>query len=150
MPTTSQAVEPRIASTPPYDQVVQPRVRADGGNVELAGTWTLSALHADAATVQRQLASLGKPETHWDLRGVIALDEFGTLLLWRAWNWRLPASVLMRPEQEARFAKLPAGASPARARQRPQPLDLVKGAGRRRDRGPRPRGRAGSFAGRAW
>ena len=35
----------------------------------------------------------------------------------------------MRPEQEARFAKLPAGASPARARQRLQPLDLVKGAG---------------------
>ena len=76
--------------------------------MELAGPWTLSALHLDAAPIQRELAGLSRAQIHWDLRGVTALDEFGALLLWRAWQWRLPASILLRPEQEARFSKLPA------------------------------------------
>jgi len=130
MSTTYQEVVPLTADTTPPNQLQRPRAHLDGGNVELAGAWTLSALHADAAAMQRELASLSRPEMHWDLRAVVALDEFGALLLWRAWKWRLPSSILMRPEQEARFAKLPAGASPPRTRHRPQPLDLVQAAGR--------------------
>jgi phospholipid/cholesterol/gamma-HCH transport system permease protein len=105
-------------------------MRVDGTDVELIGAWTLSALHAEAASLQRALASLSKPELHWDLRGVETLDELGALLLWRVWKWRLPSSVLLRPEHEARFSMLPAGPSAPRARPRPQPLDLLRGAGR--------------------
>jgi phospholipid/cholesterol/gamma-HCH transport system permease protein len=129
MSPTYQEVVPLTADARPPDQPLRPRVRLDGGNVELAGAWTLSAVHADAGLLQRQLGSLRGPGVHWDLRGVVALDEFGALVLWRAWKWRLPPSVLMRPEHEARFAKLPASASPPRARPRPRPLDLVSRAG---------------------
>ena len=104
-------------------------MRVDGTNVELHGAWTLSALHAESSSLQRQLASLTKADVHWDLRGIEALDEFGALLLWRAWKWRLPAVALLRSEHEARFSTLPAGASAPRARQRLQPLDLLLGAG---------------------
>jgi phospholipid/cholesterol/gamma-HCH transport system permease protein len=128
MSTTYQDGVPILAETPAPDRVV-PRVRVEDGHVELAGTWTLSALQGEIASLQRELASLGRPGIHWDLRGIAVLDEFGALVLWRAWQWRLPSSVLMRPEQEVRFAKLPAAASPPRAHHRPQPLDLVQGAG---------------------
>jgi phospholipid/cholesterol/gamma-HCH transport system permease protein len=105
------------------------RVQASGASVELLGAWTLSALHADARDLQRQLAALAKPHTRWDLRKVTAIDEFGVFLLWRAWNWRLPSFVQMRPEHEARFARLPAHASAAPTLPRLGVLDPVFGAG---------------------
>ena len=109
---------------------LRPHAYKDGANVELTGAWTLNALHAESRSLQRSLASLGGPRTRWDLHGIVALDEFGALLLWQAWKRRLPASVSMRPEHRARFANLPAGASAPRARRsRPRPLDLVQGAG---------------------
>src|SRR5262249_30001227 len=77
----------------------------------------------------RQLRSLNKPGVHWDLHGVMALDEFGALLLWRAWDWHLPSSVLLRPEHEAHFSALPASASAPRARSRTHALDLLQDAG---------------------
>jgi phospholipid/cholesterol/gamma-HCH transport system permease protein len=110
-------------------QPLRPRAHKDGANVELTGAWTLNALHAESRSLRRSLASLGGPRTRWDLHGIVALDEFGALLLWQAWKRRLPSSVSMRPEHQARFANLPAGASAPRARRRPRPLDLVQGAG---------------------
>jgi phospholipid/cholesterol/gamma-HCH transport system permease protein len=111
-------------------QPLRPQAHKDGANVELTGAWTLNALHAESRSLQRSLALLGGPRTRWNLHGIAALDEFGALLLWQAWKRRLPSSVLMRPEHQARFANLPAGASAPRARSsRPRPLDLVRGAG---------------------
>ena len=129
MSTAHSDVVPRITDATQPNQPARPRIQVDGGNVELAGPWTLSALHLDAAPIQRELAGLSKAQIHWDLRGVTALDEFGALLLWRAWQWRLPASILVRPEQEARFSKLPAHASAPRTRQRARPVDLLYGIG---------------------
>jgi phospholipid/cholesterol/gamma-HCH transport system permease protein len=130
MANTYQEVGPRIADATAADRWLRPRVQVDGANVELAGAWTLSALHVEAASLQRELGSLSRPEIHWDLQGVVALDEFGALLLWRASKWSLPSSVLLRAEHEARFSLLPAGASASRPRTHPQPLDLLLGAGR--------------------
>jgi phospholipid/cholesterol/gamma-HCH transport system permease protein len=92
------------------------------------GKWTLSALHAHAASLQRDLDALGRRELHWDLRGITALDEFGALLLWRAWNRRLPASVSLRPEDRQRFLSLPAQASAPRLRRRMRPVQLLQSA----------------------
>src|SRR3954469_17684390 len=104
MATASSEVVPRIVDAASPDQRVRPRLEIAGANVELVGAWTLSALHVDARSIQSKLVALSKPEIHWDLRGVIALDEFGAMLLWRAWHWRPPASVLLRTEHEARFS----------------------------------------------
>ena len=104
-------------------------IRTSGARVELAGKWTLGALHAHAASLQRDLAALSGRDLHWDLRGVTALDEFGALLLWRAWNRRLPAAVSMRPEDSPRFLSLPAEVSAPRARQRMRPVHLLESAG---------------------
>jgi len=127
--TAHSEIVPRSTDATKPNQPARPRVQVEGGSVELAGPWTLSGLFPDTAPIQRELAGLCRAEIHWDLRGVTALDEFGALLLWRAWQWRLPASILMRPEQEARFSKLPAGASPPRTRQRTRPVDLLYGVG---------------------
>ena len=59
------------------DAQLRPFVRLDGANVEVAGAWTLSGLSAENASIQRQLRSLNKPGVHWDLHGVVALDEIG-------------------------------------------------------------------------
>ena len=129
MATANSQIVPRIVDATSPDQRLRPRLEVAGANVELVGAWTLTALHANAGPIQSELAALSKPDIHWDLRGIVALDEFGALLLWRAWGWRLPASALLRTEHEVRFAKLPASASPQRARLRPRPLDLVYGVG---------------------
>src|SRR5690349_8657711 len=129
MTTAQTEIVPRVAEAVQPNQPVRPRIHVEGAAVELAGSWTLSALSPDAASIDRELTRLSRAELHWDLRGVTALDEFGALLLWRAWQWRLPASILVRPEQEARFSKLPAHASTPRTRPRARPVDLLYGTG---------------------
>ena len=130
MASPSQALIARLTDPTRPEGLARPVVRVDGTNVELHGAWTLSALHTESSSLQRELASFTNADVHWDLRGIDALDEFGALLLWRAWKWRLPASVLLRSEHEARFSVLPAGASAPRARQRLQLLDPLLSAGR--------------------
>src|SRR4051794_9629601 len=125
MAITYQEAVPRIPDAPSPEHWSRPRIEVNDDAVELTGTWTLSALHLAAASLRRELASLSNPQRHWDLHGVTALDEFGALLLWREWNWRLPSSVLLRPEHEARFATLPPNASVPRLRPRMQPLDVL-------------------------
>ena len=83
MATTYPEAEPLIADATPPARLLRRRVDADGASVQLIGAWTLTSLHAEAASLQRELAPLSTPEMHWDLRGVVALDEFGALLLWR-------------------------------------------------------------------
>lgn len=130
LPTAYGNVEEvRMADATPPKELLLPRARTDGADVELTGAWTLSALHADAGRLQRELAPLSTPQTRWNLHAVVALDEFGALMLWRIWKWRLPSSVSMRPEHETSFAQLPAAASALRTRHRPRLLDLLQGAG---------------------
>jgi len=129
MAATYQEVVPGIPDAPSREQWSRPGIEVNDAAVELTGTWTLSALHLEAASLRGELASLSKSERHWDLHSVAALDEFGALLLWREWGWRLPSSVLLRPEDEARFAALPAGASSPRLRLRMQPLDVLRDSG---------------------
>jgi phospholipid/cholesterol/gamma-HCH transport system permease protein len=104
-------------------------LRTSAASVELAGKWTLGALHPHAASLQRELAALSTRPVHWDLRTITALDEFGALLLWHAWNRRLPTSVSLRPEDSARFGAFPAQARQPRLQQRVQPAQLLQRSG---------------------
>jgi phospholipid/cholesterol/gamma-HCH transport system permease protein len=99
---------------------------ADGSeHVELSGDWTLSSLAPLSTRIDRDLSGYARDrDSTWDLRRVTRLDDAAASLILRAWNWRLPARLNMKPEHAARFAALEH--TPARSlRQRSRPLDLL-------------------------
>jgi phospholipid/cholesterol/gamma-HCH transport system permease protein len=101
-----------------------------GGVVYLAGDWRLSILALAWHDLNIQLAAATAEEGwSWDISGIEALDSVGALMLWRAWGRRLPAGVVLRPEQAALFGRLAgiagmggAGAGPITPRDRLAPI----------------------------
>jgi len=64
---------------------------AEGHRARLSGSWTLTGMGREAATMERRLADLAADaDLEWSLQHVAALDSAGALMLWRAWGSRLP------------------------------------------------------------
>ncbi|TRZ54828.1 MAG: ABC transporter permease [Rhodocyclaceae bacterium] len=81
---------------------------ADGGRkVLLAGRWTLNMLAPLLDGLRPALAEQATVEgTTWNCLDIEALDSAGAILLWRAWQRRLPGLLLARPEQLRIFEHL--------------------------------------------
>ncbi len=78
-----------------------------GLRIALSGDWTLTRLLPRFAQLERELNTHGlAPQAVWDLQAVERLDDAAASLLLRAWGWRLPEAVSMKPEHAARFAAL--------------------------------------------
>lgn len=82
------------AAEPP---TVSLELTPSGRTAVLDGRWTIGDL---AATLPAVLAALRRGAAEpdalgWDLRRVAALDSAGALILWRAWNRKLPADCRM-------------------------------------------------------
>lgn len=85
------------------------RVTGEDGTPRLllAGNCILAALEQRRQALSTELAACAAdPKLHWDLSGIEQMDDAGAVLLWRAWGARLPAHLLLRPEQERLFSRL--------------------------------------------
>lgn len=75
----------------------------------LGGRWTLRALAGRETGWQQQLvASARRPRLSWNLMDIEALDSAGALLLWRAWDRKLPDTLLIQPEHLRIFERIAA------------------------------------------
>lgn len=72
-----------------------PRLRIGSGKVLLTGEWTLAALLPELPQLQAQMAAGGLGDLSWDLSGVERLDSAAAVLLWRTWNGRWPADLIV-------------------------------------------------------
>jgi len=74
---------------------------ADGApEIVLSGDWVLATLKPRFHDMELQLKSLvAQPRLRWDLTQARTLDHAGTLLLWRSWGSRRPATLNLAPEQ---------------------------------------------------
>ncbi|MRR51555.1 MAG: ABC transporter permease [Rhodocyclaceae bacterium] len=72
----------------------------DGGrNVSLSGRWTLVQLaHRSEALIGQLRELAASPNVSWNFTEIRALDSAGAMLLWRAWDRRMPEILLARPE----------------------------------------------------
>ncbi|MBL8480684.1 MAG: ABC transporter permease [Rhodocyclaceae bacterium] len=68
---------------------------AGGRLARLGGAWTLAGLSGAMPALLADLRRASAEATAWNLDGLAALDSVGAVLLWRAWGYRLPASVSM-------------------------------------------------------
>ncbi len=76
-----------------------------GEVLRLHGHWTLAAVSPRLAELTAELAAHAqRTDLGWDLRGVVALDSAGALLLWRAWGRRRPETLELGDRQQALFA----------------------------------------------
>ena len=93
-------------STPGIDVHALP----DGAcQLTLSGEWTLGALMPSLAALEKILAQhAGAAKVTWSCLDITALDSTGAMLLWRAWQRRLPPLLRSRPEQLAIFARIAA------------------------------------------
>lgn len=73
---------------------------ADDGRqgVALVGDWTLVRVQSDQHVTKKLRALAADPDLHWDLSGINLLDSYAALLIWQAWDGRLPVSVEGKPE----------------------------------------------------
>ena len=65
----------------------------EGGELRLAGDWTLAALPVPLAEFEAALSVVSAGASAWNLDAVARLDSCGALLLWRLWGRRWPACV---------------------------------------------------------
>jgi phospholipid/cholesterol/gamma-HCH transport system permease protein len=106
-----------------------PRIRQVDALVCLEGEWTLAALTPGIADIRRHLAHHG--EARWDLSGIVRLDSFGAMLLWRAWGHRLPEGLQLPIALENHFTRLAQiDRVPSGRRARFGPLDALAALGR--------------------
>lgn len=77
--------------------------------VQIHGAW-LTDLLVEPSLMQAINASLqttqNKPELHWDLRQLSALDHIGAQLLWLSWGKRFPANLQVNEHHQALFNRL--------------------------------------------
>ncbi|WP_374482933.1 MlaE family lipid ABC transporter permease subunit [Zoogloea sp.] len=87
----------------------RPEIRLDdeGGSprVILTGDWTLRLLQPELGRFRQQLDQFAV-DCCWDLDGVLRLDSFGALLLWRKWGRRRPSGLVLPDELDPVFARL--------------------------------------------
>ncbi len=76
-------------------------VRDDEGRqvIRLHGRWTLRSLSPVIRTLSPSLELHARDQgITWDCRDIELMDSAGAVLLWRAWQHRLPEQLLARPE----------------------------------------------------
>lgn len=98
----------------------RPTLTSEETGLRLAGDWRLLSLGRELPVLRAGLVAAGQGLA-WDLSRVTALDSVGALLLWRSWGRRLPARVILTPEQAGIFARLAVRSLP---KTRPAPLRL--------------------------
>lgn len=78
-----------------------------GGTAALSGRWTLAETSTQAEQLTAQLmACAHRPGIHWDCQGIEAMDSAGAMLIWRAWQRRLPQALVARPEHLHLFERV--------------------------------------------
>ncbi|MCB1939056.1 MAG: ABC transporter permease [Rhodocyclaceae bacterium] len=100
-----------------------PALQHGDGAVRPTGEWTLSALTPRVGELRRALAQAGA--AGWDLSAIDRLDSFGALLLWRAWNGRIPEGAIVPEALAGHFARLAESAAAPPPRTRFGVLDAV-------------------------
>jgi phospholipid/cholesterol/gamma-HCH transport system permease protein len=93
--------------------------RESDGRIALSGSWNLLVDKQRRRRLLRDFRRLGPPHDYrWDLREVDALDSTGALVLWKAWQGRLPEQLDCRETQRHlfdRIAESPPLRDPARS-----------------------------------
>jgi phospholipid/cholesterol/gamma-HCH transport system permease protein len=78
--------------------------KESGGKlVVLVGPWSLRTLVADPALRQSIKKLAVDMDKQWDISRIERLDSAAAFLLWQAWGEKLPADLIMRPEQRRLF-----------------------------------------------
>lgn len=80
----------------------------DGANcLMLIGNFTLATLGRRLVALSAELGSeAANPNLHWDLTGVLHMDDAGAVVLWKAWDNRRPQHLVLRPEHKIFFDRL--------------------------------------------
>lgn len=104
---------------------------SNGPVVRLRGAWRLSLLPRPSAGLLRRLGEYAREGHAWDLDHVTVLDTATAVLLWRAWERRLPDGVRRRPDLLPVFERIQSSA-PAEPVRRPSKwLDGLAALGRK-------------------
>lgn len=87
---------------------IEVATRNDGGcGVTLSGRWTLEMLAPLLPVLGKSLEDqAAMPDCTWNMQEIEALDSAGAILLWRAWQRRLPSGLLARPEHLHIFERI--------------------------------------------
>lgn len=88
------------------DPDIELSAEGDERLVRLTGDWKLINLAPRYEHFAAQVTAHAAADVAWDIRDVDVLDSVGAMLLWRAWNHRLPARLMNRPDQTAIFERL--------------------------------------------
>ncbi len=97
--------ETRPAASDPPGGPSRPEWHLEEGTLYLEGSWTLSLLARQRADLQAGLR-LAPENPSWNLENIQRLDNFGALLLWRAWGERLPGQITILPHHRRLFERL--------------------------------------------
>lgn len=113
------------------DPEIDAETGADGTRtVRVGGAWDIRALEFRATALRGELARFAARDA-WDLTGIERLDYVGALLLWRAWDRKRPARLVLEPEQELFFENLAHADGGERSALRRSLLDPIVALGRR-------------------
>lgn len=103
---------------------------AQASRIVLSGAWTLTAIGADYARLEVELAEAARAgEAQWDLSGVERIDSVGAAMLLRAWGRRIPAALDCAPDKRTIIERLLAVEAPELRRRRRDPLRWLIGLG---------------------
>ncbi len=81
--------------------------REGDSRIALSGSWNLIVDARRRRRLLREFAALGSPSDYrWDMQQVEALDSTGALVLWKAWNGRLPERLDCSDDQRNLFERL--------------------------------------------
>ncbi|QQB36607.1 ABC transporter permease [Achromobacter deleyi] len=97
--------------------------RQEAGVCHVGGDWSVLAL-AEPGEVERRRAAMAKAAAagvRWDLQGISRLDTIGALLIWQAWDEKLPERVRWSAGQQDVFTALATNKGGKQAPPRPEP-----------------------------
>src|SRR5690242_5909179 len=81
--------------------------RESDGRIALSGAWNLLVDKQRRRRLLRDFRRLGAPHDYrWDLRQIDSLDSTGALVLWKAWQGRLPEQLDCRESQRHLFERI--------------------------------------------
>lgn len=101
--------------------------------VVLSGDWTLQAIGERFRYLQHEIGLCAQAgQANWDLSAVGKLDSVGAMMLWRAWQGRLPDELEADDEARAAFARIAGARGHLEARRaRALPFAWLEQVGRR-------------------
>lgn len=70
--------------------------------VKLSGNWNLRGLVADPE-LSRKIHLYAVDNVQWDMQTIDVLDSASALILWQAWEKKMPVALQMRPEHQRMF-----------------------------------------------